>query len=80
MGWFNKILSFIIGLVVVGLFIAIASGKGGKVFNFEKENKECQKFYGKDYYYIRGDRSPDLCVTMDGKVRYFLLPSLIKND
>lgn len=75
---FNVVLSITFVLVsisltvlfVVGLVFLLSKIPVPGSFVYEPD-KDCAAAYGKEYHFIDGDRSPDLCVTKDGKVRYY---------
>lgn len=58
-----------IGMICLCIFVAAKADTPESYW--EKLDKKCQKEYGKEYRFIEGDRSPDLCVTKDGEVKYF---------
>lgn len=58
----------------IGLIIAMLAGIFLLVININvppDHDAMCKKFYGKEYQFVSGGRGADLCVTVDGKVRYY---------
>ena len=60
-------------IVVTTLCLILLASLMVYVSRLPAPDEQCKKFYGKEYTYISGGRSPDLCVTKDGKVRYYSL-------
>lgn len=61
---------FITVIVVALLGLAVAT----RMLGDKSGNKECKAFFGSEYVYVYGDRSPDLCVSkIDGTIKYYSL-------
>lgn len=61
---------FVIGIFSIVLFCSREIDKQTKR-GYPSSNEACRSYYGQEYMYVSGDRSPDLCVTGSGEVRYF---------
>lgn len=55
----------IIIIIVVFIVVIIFSPKA------KNQDEECKRVYGSQFAFVAGDRSPDLCVTRDGQIRYY---------
>lgn len=70
----EKFLGFVLFMGIIGVILAVCLS----IVKFLPTNldtydpeRDCAVAYGKEYHFVEGDRSPDLCVTKDGKVRYY---------
>lgn len=60
--------------IVISFFllygIAFVSYQFFTMFSSE-DDKDCERFYGKEYKFVQGDSNLDLCVNKNGEVRYY---------
>ena len=66
--WFLNVLLIIV--LAVGVVLLLNKGF---VSLEHRQNQACRRFYGPRYVFIRGKKSPNLCVTAEGDVRYYEL-------
>lgn len=57
--------------VILSLFYLIWAVNKSINKGYDSQSQACETYFGKNYMFINGDRSPDLCVSKDGDIKYF---------
>jgi hypothetical protein len=63
----------ILAVIIIVIFGAWHSSTRPQHKGYWTQDEACKGFYGQEYKYVSGYKSPDMCATVNGEARYYSL-------